>query len=437
MFSREINCGSTINKVIDKLSSEKYIRLIPVLKSLIGFFILSEYEGISLDKAEEILNLKGYSNNKNSYLTLFTLDEDLGPFTREELRVLNSKLQVESLEVVDRLVLALCLEFGLRPIQIALIKESDFVEDLQLGICYLNIPRVKNNTKYRRLEFTKRIVSLELANLIKKVIENNKDKYGYLAVDSPPLIYKKINRNSTGVRCDNLLKKSRNFPRIERERFFRDINKPDLAFHVAPQTITKRLNAFSAHLPLSPRTGKKFHLNAYRFRYTIGTNAVIEGMTEEEVADLLDHRSTLCVKHYFRYTREMWEMLENATIKRTEQKHFTAAWCREEDLEGNIYGSEVIETHAFTAIGKCYKKTACYLEPAVACYTCDRFCPNKDKVAHSNALVYLKERQSIVAASSPTSLPKQLSEVIAGCEAAIAYSDGIDVVNIHQGEDNE
>ncbi|TNZ18711.1 integrase, partial [Vibrio parahaemolyticus] len=111
-------------------------------------------------------------------------------FTREELRVLNSKLQVESLEVVDRLVLALCLEFGLRPIQIALIKESDFVEDLQLGICYLNIPRVKNNTKYRRLEFTKRIVSLELANLIKKVIENNKDKYGYLAVDSPPLIYK-------------------------------------------------------------------------------------------------------------------------------------------------------------------------------------------------------------------------------------------------------
>ncbi|TNZ30993.1 hypothetical protein CGK50_24785, partial [Vibrio parahaemolyticus] len=75
-----------------------------------------------------------------------------------------------------------------------------------LGICYLNIPRVKNNTKYRRLEFTKRIVSLELANLIKKVIENNKDKYGYLAVDSPPLIYKKINRNSTGVRCDNLLK---------------------------------------------------------------------------------------------------------------------------------------------------------------------------------------------------------------------------------------
>ncbi|MCQ4504213.1 site-specific integrase, partial [Vibrio parahaemolyticus] len=86
-----------------------------------------------------------------------------------------------------------------------------------------------------------------------------------------------------GVRCDNLLKKRRNFPRIERERFFRDINKPDLAFHVDPQTITKRLNAFSAHLPLSPRTGKKFHLKAYRFRYTIGTNAVIEGMTEEEV----------------------------------------------------------------------------------------------------------------------------------------------------------
>jgi len=70
----------------------------------------------------------------------------------------------------------------------------------------------------------------------------------------------------------------------------------------------------------------------------------------------------------------MWELLENATAKRTEQQHFTAAWNREEDLSGNIYGKEIIELHAFTAIGKCQKEAACYLEPAVACYSCDKFC---------------------------------------------------------------
>ncbi|MCQ6453550.1 hypothetical protein NPN23_23885, partial [Vibrio parahaemolyticus] len=68
---------------------------------------------------------------------------------------------------------------------------------------------------------------------------------------------------------------------------------------------------------------------------------------------------------------------------------------------------------------------------------CDRFFPNKDKFAHSNALLYLKERQSIHAQTSTTSLPKQLSEVIAGCEAAIAYSEGIDVVTIHTGEEHD
>ncbi len=191
------------------------------------------------------------------------------------------------------------------------------------------------------------------------------------------------------------------------------------------------------YLPLSPRTGKPFHLTPYRFRYSVSSNAVIEGMTEEEVADLLDHSSTLCVKHYFRYTHEMWELLENATIRRTEQQHFTAAWNREEDLNGNIYGKEIIELHALTVIGKCQKEAACYLEPAVACYSCDKFCPNKEKSSHNNALISLKDRKQVLANSAPTSLSKQLDEAITGCEAAIAYAEGVEVVNINKGSVDE
>ena len=193
----------------------------------------------------------------------------------------------------------------------------------------------------------------------------------------------------------------------------------------------------TSYLPLSPRTGKPFYLTPYRFRYTVGSNAVMEGMTEEEVADLLDHSSTRCVKHYFRYTREMWELLENATAKRTEQQHFTAAWNREEDLSGNIYGKEIIELHAFTAIGKCQKEAACYLEPAVACYSCDKFCPNKEKSSHDNALISLKDRKKVVDESTSSSLSKQLDEAIAGCEAAIAYAEGVEVVNINEGSGDE
>lgn len=421
LFASGLKSGLIPDKALEKTITEDSERNVNVMKSLVRFLILSEYEGISFEKAEEILRLEGYSSNKNNYLTLYTLDEEMGPFTREELRVLHEALQNENIRVADRLLLALCIQFGLRPIQLSLLKESDYVEDTGLGICYLNIPRVKQNTQFRRTAFTKRVIETELACLIKQVIANNQEEYTDYELKSPPLIRKEF-----------AMGEKRYYSLLHSELYTASTVKTDFNHHLRPNTLNKRLNRLVDYLPLSPRTGKPFHLNPYRFRYTVGTNAVMEGMSEEEVADLLDHSSTLCVKHYFRYTREMWELLENATAKRTEQQHFTAAWNREEDLSGNIYGIEIIELHAYTVIGKCQKKAACYLEPAVACYACNKFCPNRDKSSHSNALISLMERKRVVDEDAPTSLSKQLDEAIAGCEAAIAYADDVNVVNIHQ-----
>lgn len=425
-FVSKLNEGLSPDMAIEKTLIDNPGRNVSVMKSLVQFLILNEYEGVSFEKAEEVLRLEGYTSDKNNYLSLFTLDEELGPFTREELRVLNAALKNEEIHVADRLILALCIKFGLRPIQMSLLKESDFVEDAELGLCYLNIPRVKQSTQYRRTEFTKRFVDDELASLIKQVLANNEWEYKGLKLDSPPLFYRKFIGNWGG----------KHYP-VSNVELFTDIEKVSNAHHLRAHTFAQRLRALFNFLPLSPRTGKPFHLTPYRFRYTVGTNAVIEGMTEEEVADLLDHSSTLCVKHYFRYTREMWELLEDATLKRTEQHHFTAAWNREDDLSGNIYGLEVIELHAFTVIGKCQKEAACYLEPAVACYTCNKFCPNKEKASHGNALTSLKERKAAITESAPASLSKQLDEAIAGCQAAIAYSEGAEVVIIHQGVSDE
>ena len=257
----------------------------------------------------------------------------------------------------------------------------------------------------------------------------------------PPLFFRKVQvyikglkgsvKHFEGVKVDEGSYRSIN------SQFYGEENKASYLHHNKPHNFYNRMISTTSYLPLSPRTGKPFHLTPYRFRYTVGSNAVMEGMTEEEVADLLDHSSTLCVKHYFRYTREMWELLENATAKRTEQQHFTAAWNREEDLSGNIYGKEIIELHAFTAIGKCQKEAACYLEPAVACYSCDKFCPNKEKSSHDNALISLKDRKKVVDESTSSSLSKQLDEAIAGCEAAIAYAEGVEVVNINEGSGDE
>jgi hypothetical protein len=418
----QTNNGVSVDNAIENMARTNPNYSVNTAKKLIRYLILNEYQGLSLEKAEEILNLGGYTTGKNSYLTLFSLDEEMGPFTREELRVLSAALNYKEIHIADRLILALCIKFGLRPIQISLLKKRDFVEDVVTGVRYLNIPKVKQSTKFRRDQFTKRAVDDELADILREAISTNDDVYSKLDVSDQPLIYRKLSGPAHTV-----------YNLKHRELWGYSV-KASFAHHLRPCSVGHRISLLAEHLPLSPRTGKPFNLFPYRFRYTVGTNAVIEGMCEEEVAELLDHSSILCVKHYFRYIKEMWEILEDATIKRTEQNHFTAAWSRQDDLLGNIYGKEVIEIHSFTAIGKCQKEAACFLEPAVACYICDKFCPNKDSHAHENALISLKDRKEVVATRSTISLSKQLDEAIAGCRAAIAYSSGVYVVNIHQGD---
>jgi hypothetical protein len=149
----------------------------------------------------------------------------------------------------------------------------------------------------------------------------------------------------------------------------------------------------------------------------------MSGCTPEEVADLLDHSSVQCVKHYFRFTQEMWEILEQATKSRIEQQHFTAAWLREDDLKGNIYARAVYEPRCFTAIGKCATESACFEEPAVACYSCKKFCPSKNTTAHKNALANLIERKDHLLLVSTANVVSVFDQSIAGCHAAIAYSE--------------
>ena len=165
--------------------------------------------------------------------------------------------------------------------------------------------------------------------------------------------------------------------------------------------------------------------------------SVIEGKTEAEVMDLLDHSQNGSVKHYFRYTHEMNEILNEATNKRVEQQHFVAAWTREGDQTGNIYGEEIVEKKYFTSVGKCQKGSPCAFEPAVACYQCDKFCPNKDADAHKKALETLDERRQEVLDTSTGAVVHQFDSAIAGCKAAIAYSEGERIQVLEVKSDSE
>ncbi|SMG62746.1 [weak similarity to] integrase family protein, partial [methanotrophic bacterial endosymbiont of Bathymodiolus sp.] len=131
---------------------------------------------------------------------------------------------------------------------------------------------------------------------------------------------------------------------------------------------------------------------------------------------------------------EMFEILEESTLDRIENKFFTAAWAKE-TMKGNIYDIDVVEPNTAITIGKCQKGSPCTLEPAVACYQCDKFCPNNDVTGHKKALKSLKERAEQAAQVSNRSVAHQFDEAIAGCTAAVVYAEGEQVFSIQDKSD--
>ena len=169
------NINDALSEVVLE-SSRKGQKDIAPIRHLIRWLIAYEVEGLDLDLSEEILNLV-YGSNQNAYLALYSLDAENGPFVCEELCLLQKAALDPELHLEDRAVLKLCLEFGLRPIQVALLKQSDFIVDNNIGLAYLRIPRVKQRNQHRRTEFTDRLVSDELAEILRKLIEIHRQVY--------------------------------------------------------------------------------------------------------------------------------------------------------------------------------------------------------------------------------------------------------------------
>lgn len=433
-LSREMTKGIHIHELMDSVSASKSRNrssFISSFKEFLKFAILHEYEALSLDAYEEFQRLRDYSGGKNNHQYLFMMDDDRGPFSKEEISVLTSQVDNDLLPIGFRLILDLCLSFGFRPMQMSLLRRKDFIKDQITGIYYLNVPRTKNRSRDRRSQLSSRILSERTANLIQLYISVSPTPIGIDPAELPIFISPRLR----GLEADGNSAGSHYWDEEERtsSEYFLDESKLSVVYHKSVSKIHYMLWSGEQKLPLSPRTGMKFNLSAYRFRYTVGTQAVMSGCTPEEVADLLDHQSTNCVKHYFRFTHEMWEILENATLSRLEQKQFTAAWMREGDLQGNVF-SQVCEPKNFNVIGKCASNLICFEEPAITCYSCSKFCPNKNPSAHEAALEGLIARKNHLAMASTANVVSVIDQAIAGCHAAIAYSEGQNVILINAKE---
>ncbi|TCK16419.1 site-specific integrase [Marinobacterium mangrovicola] len=419
------------------------------IKRLGRYFLMYELDGYLYDFHQEIQALSR-GGAQNAYMSYNLRDDEEGPFMREEMLVLNQALGDPFIHLEDRVLMGLMIEWGLRPIQVVLLKQSDFeVREIAGEALYrINVPRVKQGAKQRRQQFTKRPISRKLGEMIDELIQIHQSVYADLDIQDPPLVmrrYKLFAGNNPYqhkapikiLRDQQVASGTWDVSFAAPTNIYQDVydanNKSDMGHHVQRDRIQYRLDAIVDHLPRSPRTGQPFNLYAYRFRYTKGTTMVQEGYTPAEVADALDHSDTTSVRHYFRETAETNELVEEATNRRVEQGMWVAAWQRNDNVENNIYGEDVVELTAFTTVGKCKKGSPCWFEPAVACYGCDKFKPNTDAQGHKNALKRIETQIAELAKTTFGAASHQLDEARAGCMAAIAYAEGKQVVFIEDG----
>jgi len=405
-------------------------------KQFVTYLLAHEYPGISYDDAEDILD-STLGIQSNQYQRLYLMDNVSGPFTREEMGLIQQTLDNDSLPIPleSRVVTQLCVEWGLRPIQISLLKVSDFHFNPQNGIYWLNVPRVKQKQKTRRGQFKKRMLSERLGRLIEEMIDANQWTKAFFGENDMPLIQRRF---GTGIiEKDGVLSLRKNI--ANRYIHLYPDTKRHFSFHVGPHAILRRIKEVEDFLPKSPRTKSRFNLTAYRFRYTLGTASVTQGMTAAEVAERLDHSNSDSVKHYFKNTEHLWEVIQSATSARVEQKDFVARFMTKDVEPSNMYAKEITERKTLTTVGGCYKGSPCQLEPAVACYSCPEFKPNSNAEGHRQAMeVIVEMRDMAKKGSSSGEIQHVFDEALAGVEAAVMYSDDPDAIfNINDGENEK
>lgn len=438
-----LSIDRTIEKTMSKAASNKYYSnpsaetIVRVLKQLTVHLVAHEYPGLSIDRAEELVGAS-LNGNRNNYMKLFLMDDSFGPFTREEMGIIQAALDDDDLDIPldSRIIVQLCVDWGLRPIQLSLLKEKDFQHNPQNGSYWLNVPRVKQKQHDRRTQFKKRLISERLGLLITKMMEQNQWKKTYYGIDDPPLFHRRFERmmsDKSGI--INVNDRPMLNPHIHKY----EGAKYDYAFHIHQYIILRRIHEVECFLPLSPRTGQLFNLTPYRFRYTLGTASVTQGMSAPEVAERLDHSNAESVRHYFKNTEHLWEVIQEATTSRIEQGHFVAKFMSKEPESDNIYAVDITERTTLTTIGKCHKGTACQLEPAVACYSCSSFKPNENVEGHQKAKSVIVELMSRAQSqSSKGEIQHVFDEALVGVEAAIAYAqDDQSVLGINDSEPNE
>lgn len=400
IFVKEIS--SQLSAIIlSNLSSQS---VWSAVRQFVNYAIESGYWGFDervLFKLEEIVVPSAGSKQRVSLL-----DHENGPFTRSEVAQIAIALQSENLSLQHKVMLKIAMHFGVRPIQMALLREEDVYYDKNTLAWYINIPRVKGRVAQLRRNqnnFLLRELPQELANDILALITSEQHSELCDLTDNrrPRPLFKRREIN---------------------KHYLSDKTLIDYAWHMSSKSISQTftgsiqdsLNLRSAYITGDDGNPLRLKINVYRFRYTLGTRMVLEGKTPEEVALALDHSNTASVAHYFRYNRDLIDFIDDSFDSSKAISNAVARWQGFIIDEGDdsVAGS-LVRGRDLAGLGKCLKKSKCEWHPSVSCYGCGVFRPFKD-ADHAAQLKVIESEREFVRNNSSGPVQHQLDEAYEG-----------------------
>lgn len=379
-----------------------------------------------------LMDLESILFNRNSTKHFVSMrDVRDGPYTRVELSMIDAELlKNPSVSSRQRALYLLGRDWGVRPIQMALLRPEDFGRD-QLGP-FIMVPSVKGirRSKLRRAK----------GNLVKRYIADDTADAIEVQIAAVPGQSKAVVDRLKKLCKDMSLDKHEFvmplFPVLSRsderlKRLCTDSSLAQYVLHADSIQLSRSMRELSWQLRLKTSRAcemdgeeKFLRITPYRLRRTKGTGMVLSGATPEEVAEALDHQGIGSVDHYFRYNRDLHNFINNVHAASPEIADAVRMWSG----RISISDSETKDALSINGLGKCTRNSPCPYHPTVTCYACGNFRPLKSG-DHQSALISIVEFQRKVAGSSTGPIGQQLEAAIFGAKAvilAMKAEDGLD-----------
>ena len=368
-----------------------------------GFIRQMRYLGLNgnIDDAVYKLTDQWRLSGNEKGVAVLSLDPETGPFSSNEFEAIGlnavHKYAEGALSTERCATLSLFKSTGRRTEQIASLKVKDFSLTSKFTgkpTYVVNIPRVKQIGGRFRTKFKPFGLVKSVGQVIEQHIkESLADVEAQLERKLTPVEQSELPLFVTSNVIDTMKTLS--------DEDFLDFLKSELA-HISSSALSRRLVTATNQLKVvSERTGELIHVNPYRFRYTLGTRAAIQGAGTLTIATLLDHSDTQNVGVYVANVPEY--AIEISKIMNQPLARYAAAFAgklvkdEDEANEENAGATRIPLREKDCDVGSCGTSAFCQDYAPIACYLCPKFRPWINAPHHLVLQWLIEERERLKA----------------------------------------